>query len=126
MLRFFTVSVVLGFAGSPGCLDSPSGPLGRPAQSYFSCKACLADDAARCATYKPDCHDSTEQLPSETAATDALCDTLTPAELARRPTPPDFKPNSPWFKNACYLWPKDAFKIACTRFQQTCDGVPIH
>ena len=126
MVRTLPFIIVMGFAGAFGCVESHPDPFARPPQSYFSCKACLADDAARCATYKPDCHDSTEQLPSETGAKNALCDTLTAAELAHRPTPPDYKPNSPWFKNACYLWPEDAFKTTCASFKQTCDGVPIH
>jgi hypothetical protein len=125
--------VVFGFAGwDPGC-PSPQpnpqqGALGQPAktQSFFACKACLSDDGARCATFTPECHDSLQQADSETGAKYALCDTLSSAELARRPTPPDYKPNSPFFKNACYLWPADAFKISCTSIKKTCDGVPIH
>lgn len=93
--------------------------------TFFSCKACLADEPARCASYTPDCGDSSERTPSESSATDALCDTLGPAELARRPTPEGYAP-SPWSKNSCYSWPADAFALTCTRVAKTCDGVPIH
>jgi hypothetical protein len=113
--------------GAHGCHDSRSGILGSPARNVtlFSCKVCLADDAARCATHTSDCGDSSERMDSETAARDALCDTLSPADLARRPTPTGFKP-SPWLENACYAWPVDAFTSSCSSFTKTCDGVPVH
>jgi hypothetical protein len=116
--------VVFGFVGCP---DSHEGALAEPARTktFFSCKVCLADDAARCATHAPVCGDSSERTPSQEASKDALCDTLSAAELARRPTPPGFK-QSPWNKNACYAWPEDAFKATCTTVTKTCDSVPIH
>ena len=101
----------------PGCSDRPT--------TFFKCTACLADDPARCETATPVCGDSTERLPSEAEARDALCDTLSPADLAKRPTPTGFKPN-PYLKNACYEWPDDAFKMSCSTFKTSCANVPIH
>lgn len=124
LIVFAWMGVVVG---ALGCPDSRSGILGSPARkvTLFSCKVCLADDAARCATRTSDCGDSSQQMDSEIQARDSLCDTLSAAELARRPTPTGFKP-SPWLKNACYDWPGDAFKSSCASFTKTCDGVPIH
>jgi len=122
---FVVVGICLFAAALAGCTDCL---LGGPAKTnrFFKCTACLADDPARCATSTPVCGDPTEDRTfSETGAQQALCDTLSAAELARRPTPEGFKP-SPWFKNACYEWRDDAFKISCTTFTTTCESVPIH
>jgi len=132
------VLISLFAATLQGCSDhnqdrvsAPAGSnqdlISRPPENmtFFTCTACLVDDSARCATNRPVCGDSTERTDSEVGAKDALCDTLTPAELARRPTPEGFKP-SPYLKNACYSWPADAFKTSCTTFTATCERVPIH
>jgi hypothetical protein len=113
--------------GRIGCHDPQPATTNRPAAvaTYFACTACLSDDATRCAAFTPECHDSHEQKPSEIGARQALCDTLSPAELARRPAPADFKP-TPWAKNACYAWPDDAIKTTCATVAKGCDGTPIH
>lgn len=131
MAPVHTVVVVimsLVAAASRGCPDhhgedvSSSPP---PNKTFFKCTACLVDDPAHCATNTPVCGDSTEEWDSTAHAHTALCDTLSPADLARRPTPPGFKPG-PFAKNACYDWPDDAFKTTCTTFSTHCERVPIH
>jgi len=61
--------------------------------TFFSCTACLADDAARCATHTPQCGDSSERFASDAGATHVLRNTLGPTELARRPTLEGYKPS---------------------------------
>ena len=94
-------------------------------ETYFRCTVCLADDATRCATHVQACGDLPSHDDAVLSGSYALCDSLTPAELARRPTPPDFTPST-FYKNACYRWPDDAFKATCTTFPLTCGNVPIH
>ncbi len=92
----------------------------------FSCRACLIDDPQRCVSYAQTCGDlEHDRASAQVAAKDALCDTLPADVLARRPTPPGFKPN-PYLKNACYEWPDDTFTLDCTPVTKTCSSVPIH
>jgi hypothetical protein len=122
-LSLVVVLMTLVAGALHGCADRILGPA--KDKKFSKCTACLADDPARCATSTPVCGDPEERSYSELGARQALCDTLSAAELARRPTPPGFKPN-PYIKNACYDWPDDAFKTSCTTFTTTCSGVPIH
>lgn len=96
-----------------------------PNRTFPKCTACLSDDPKHCATYTPECGDSDDEVRSQYAAKNALCDTLSAAELARRPTPAGFEANE-WYKNACYRWPEEAFKISCTPYKTHCESVPIH
>lgn len=121
------VLMTLTAAALQGCPDHNQDHVAAPPgnKTFYKCTACLTDDPARCATHTPVCGDSQERMPSESAAKYPLCDTLSAAELARRPTPEGFKP-SPYLKNACYDWPDNAFKTSCTTFTTTCESVPIH
>jgi hypothetical protein len=100
--------------------------LGSKTERLFTCTACLADDPKRCTTKAQLCGALPDDRPTaEIGAKDALCDTLTPAELGRRPTPPGFKPGG-YDPNACYQWTADAFAVTCTPVMTKCaKGVPI-
>lgn len=121
------VLISLFTAALQGCPDHNERGVAQPAGNtkFFKCTACLADTPSHCVTNTPVCGDLSERSDSEVGAKNSLCDTLSPAELARRPTPTGFKPNQ-WFKNACYKWPDDAFTVSCTTFTTTCAKVPIH
>jgi hypothetical protein len=94
--------------------------------TLYTCKACLATDGNRCASYAQRCGDgSNDRMGAEAGATDALCDTLTAAELASRPTPQGYHQNASFTKNECYVWPKEAFALTCTTTRTKCSHLPI-